>query len=219
MIKVLENFLFEKDWCELNEYSLDIHTCIGGWFIPKSLCDDIIEYFNLNKHLQYKGVTSNNINKKITIEANSDIKDSIDMMIKKDDIFQPFGSYRFLLQKCLENYLKKYNDANSNKAFNINESYNIQYYKPNDGYKIWHFENANRTDRLFAFMTYLNDNEDGGTEFKYQNLTTPAKKGLTLIWPANWTHTHRGQISKTKEKYIVTGWYSINEYQKVNNEI
>ena len=60
-------------------------------------------------------------------------------------------------------------------------------------------------------MTYLNSVEDGGTEFKYQNLITPAKKGLTLIWPAQWTHTHRGQISGTKEKYIVTGWFNFHE--------
>jgi hypothetical protein len=33
-------------------------------------------------------------------------------------------------------------------------------------------------------MTYLNDVDDGGTDFLYQKLTTPAKKGLTLIWPA-----------------------------------
>ena len=60
-------------------------------------------------------------------------------------------------------------------------------------------------------MTYLNDVEDGGTEFKYQNLTTPAKKGLTLIWPVYWTHTHRGQISNTKTKYITTGWFDFYE--------
>ena len=32
------------------------------------------------------------------------------------------------------------------------------------------------------------------------------KRGVTLIWPAPWTHTHRGQISLTHEKTIVTGW-------------
>jgi hypothetical protein len=57
-------------------------------------------------------------------------------------------------------------------------------------------------------MTYLNDVNDGGTEFLYQKITSPAKKGLTLIWPADWTHTHRGQISKTKEKSIITGWFN-----------
>ena len=57
-------------------------------------------------------------------------------------------------------------------------------------------------------MTYLNDVEDGGTEFKHQDITTPAEKGLTLIWPSGWTHVHRGQISNRKEKYIITGWYA-----------
>ena len=42
----------------------------------------------------------------------------------------------------------------------------------------------------------------------YQKLKTPAKKGLTIIWPAEWTHTHRGIVSNTKEKIIVTGWYN-----------
>ena len=37
------------------EYKLDKETLIGGWFMPENLCDDIIEYFNKNKHLQYKG--------------------------------------------------------------------------------------------------------------------------------------------------------------------
>ena len=37
-------------------------------------------------------------------------------------------------------------------------------------------------------------------------IKTKAKKGLTLIW-LDFTHTHKGVVSKTKEKYIVTGWF------------
>jgi hypothetical protein len=56
-------------------------------------------------------------------------------------------------------------------------------------------------------MTYLNDLTDGGeTEFHYQQVKVKPEKGLTLIWPADWTHTHRGIPSETQEKYIVTGW-------------
>ena len=55
-------------------------------------------------------------------------------------------------------------------------------------------------------MTYLNNVKNGGTYFKYQNLKTKAKKGLTLIWPTDFTHVHQGIISK-ETKYIVTGWY------------
>ena len=57
-------------------------------------------------------------------------------------------------------------------------------------------------------MTYLNDLEKGGTEFKYQKITTPSKKGLTLIWPTDFTHTHKSEIVN-KEKIIITGWLSI----------
>jgi hypothetical protein len=33
------------------------------------------------------------------------------------------------------------------------------------------------------------------------------RKGLTLIWPAIWTHPHRGVVSPTQTKYIATGWW------------
>jgi len=196
----------------MNEYNLDEITHIGGWFMPDNLCDDIVDYFNNNKNLHAKGVVNYGGGEKgkQTIKPVLEIKDSIELSVGQFDNHGPFTRYRDLLQECLINYVKKYPYVDALRKFNVNEPYNIQYYKPNGGYKVWHFENAGRHDRLFAFMTYLNDCDDGGTEFKYQNIITPAKKGLTLIWPANWTHTHRGQISKTKEKYIVTGWFTLN---------
>ena len=65
--------------------------------------------------------------------------------------------------------------------------------------------------RVLAFMTYLNTVEEAGTEFKFQNFKATAKKGKTLIWPTDFTHTHRGVISLSKEKYIITGWLSFIE--------
>ena len=58
-------------------------------------------------------------------------------------------------------------------------------------------------------MTYLNNVTDaGGTEFYHQQLTVQPVKGLTLVWPADWTFTHRGVPSPTQEKRIVTGWFN-----------
>ena len=62
--------------------------------------------------------------------------------------------------------------------------------------------------KALVFMTYLNDVSDGGTRFLNQDIITPAIKGLTLIWPTDWTHTHCGQISQNNIKYIATGWFS-----------
>ena len=57
-------------------------------------------------------------------------------------------------------------------------------------------------------MTYLNDVEKGGgTEWIHQKLKVKPEKGKTVIWPAEWTHTHRGIVAPKETKYIATGWY------------
>ena len=93
----------------------------------------------------------------------------------------------------------------------IVEGTNIQHYKPGGGYKQWHFERGGNVPpmclRQLVFMTYLNDVPEGGTEFYYQNKKFEAQKCKTLIWPSDFTHTHRGVISNTHEKYIITGWF------------
>ena len=32
------------------------------------------------------------------------------------------------------------------------------------------------------------------------------QKGKTLIWPAEWTHAHSGEVLNSGVKYIITGW-------------
>ena len=103
-------------------------------------------------------------------------------------------------------------DKVCDKVIDYFESKSDNHVKGTIGDNAWHFEeNGDDKKRHLVFMTFLNDVENGGTEFKYQNLTIPAKKGLTLIWPAPWTHTHKGQVSNTQTKYIITGWYNFNE--------
>ena len=56
-------------------------------------------------------------------------------------------------------------------------------------------------------MTYLNEGFDSGeTHFPMLNLEVTPEKGKTLIWPAEWTHAHRGEILNKGYKYIITGW-------------
>ena len=62
-------------------------------------------------------------------------------------------------------------------------------------------------------MTYLNDvTHKGETEFFHQKIKIKPEKGLTLIWPTDWTFTHRGIPSPTEEKYIVTGWFEYSNH-------
>lgn len=144
------------------------------------------------------------------------IKDSTDLTISDYFQYPEIIDYTIQLNQVLELYVKKYNFCNWYNPWTIIEPINIQYYRPGGGYKIWHTErtsnNSITSSRHLVFMTYLNDVDDGGeTEFYYQNLKIQPKKGLTVIWPADWTHTHRGIPSMTQEKYIITGWYNYIE--------
>ena len=83
----------------------------------------------------------------------------------------------------------------------------FQLYEPGGGYKVWHADSTGENiHRMFVYILYLNDVPDGGTEFKHQNYTCKAEKGKMLIFPANFCYVHRGQISHTTEKAIMTGW-------------
>jgi hypothetical protein len=56
-------------------------------------------------------------------------------------------------------------------------------------------------------MAYLNDVEEGGeTEFLYQKKRVKPVKNRVVVWPAGFTHTHRGNPPLSNAKYIITGW-------------
>ena len=64
--------------------------------------------------------------------------------------------------------------------------------------------------------TYLNDVTDGGeTQWLYQEKQIQPKKGLTVLWPTDFTHTHRGVVSPTQSKTIATGWYNYLDVRSI----
>ena len=199
---------------KLKEKNFDLLSFIGGWYIPTDLCDELIDYFNYNKKYSVDGTVA--VDKKGLL-VNKEVKDSIDLHIGPKNLDFVVGEYRKYLHEVLLNYLNKFEAANNVASFNVLQKINIQKYPKGGGYKEWHAENYGddySITRHLVFMTYLNDVKDGGTEFMYQNIKTQAEKGLTLIWPAQWTHTHRGIVSKNKEKYIITGWYNFELGEK-----
>jgi hypothetical protein len=77
------------------------------------------------------------------------------------------------------------------------------------GFHHWHFEQFSRetSARVLAYIVYLNDVEEGGeTEFLYQHMRVKPKKGSIVLFPAAFTHTHRGNPPLSNDKYIMTGW-------------
>lgn len=106
--------------------------------------------------------------------------------------------------------------------FRIGEINAQKYQAEKGGYPYWHSEvypqNApnDALHRIMLFMFYLNDVEEGGeTEFYYQDMSVKPKTGRMVIAPAYFTHTHRGNIPKSNDKYILTSWILFNQAQQI----
>ena len=172
---------------------------IYGKFINKDFCEKVINFFEDNHRIHRYDDKSN---RSFSV-----------MALKPFKFFKYFPEYADYLLDVLKDYKKKYEFSDSLQyQYALKQNIKIQKYKRNEGFYGWHYENNGHPDfsrlRHLVYMTYLNDVPDGGTEFLYQKKTLKAKKGYTCMWPAQWTHTHRGQVSKTREKYIITGWFS-----------
>jgi hypothetical protein len=178
------------------------------WQMPElSVCDDLITYWKNNEKFSGSNYTPSK-----GVIINKEEKDSLEVSIDvKTTISKIVENYLKNLQIAVNEYIQEFPYCNNYAPWGITDTINIQYYPPGGGYKIWHCERCSSmhpvTSRHLVFMTYLNDvNDCGETEFFHQNLKIKPKKGLTVIWPADWTYTHRGIPSMTEEKYIITGW-------------
>jgi hypothetical protein len=163
--------------------------------IDESLCDDIIENFDaMGNSATYDKLRGyNRLNQK---HLDSDILEA----------------YTEAIENAFELYKKEYPWSNiMTTPWSFFPPFNLQKYNPGDAYNPMHIEcggpREGKIQRKFGFTTYLNDIEEGGeTEFLLQGIKVKPKKGLTVIWPAGWTHPHRGIPAPNESKYIVTGW-------------
>jgi hypothetical protein len=169
--------------------------------LDTSLCDDLIDYYHKSSEYKQKGVVSGGLR--------PDSKTSTDVTIFPNSTDETIVTYLKFVNQVLGSYKEAYDAFMYPVCFA--EGMNIQYYEPGEGFPKWHCERGmyQTNQRALAFMTYLNDVTDGGeTEWLYQDRKLTPKKGLTAIWPTDFTHTHRGIISPTETKIIITGWFN-----------
>ena len=179
---------------------------IGGWQIDDpGLCEGIIEFFDNNPSLQKQGRTG--------AGHKANVKKTTDMSIEPKDLEKPthaiFTTYMDRLYDCYSDYLAQWPFlADMMSDIDVGR-FNVQKYEPGGHFGTVHTERASLSNlhRVLAFMTYLNDVEDGGmTTFSHYGIRVKPETGKTLIWPAEWTHAHAGEVVNSGNKFIITGW-------------
>ena len=171
-------------------------------------CEDTIKLFENYHRAGYtysrlgegKNVLNNkddvavNISPSIELDWNSGFIDSFHKRFY--DYIYPIYNIQYPILQTLQKHKSKY--------------IKIQKTCPTQGYHVWHCEHdalPDGRDRVLAWTLYLNDVEGGGeTEFLYQSLRFKPKTGTFILFPAHFTHTHRGNPPLSGVKYIATGW-------------
>ena len=171
------------------------------------MCKKIIDFFEDNKDLHIRGRYA--LGGNVGIAVDPSIKDSIDIALE----FNVDTIPSIIIAKVLNSYTRLYIDTfNSTEIvdeFSVDMGYNLQKYNPGQGYHLLHCENSGiGSNRVLAWTLYLNTVTDGGgTYYPEYKKTIDAVEGRLCIFPAFWTHAHKGIVSNTETKYIATGWY------------
>jgi len=180
---------------------------------PEGYCQHLISEFDA---LEAKGVGSN---RQKSNDALKHEKDDHQIFLNSRTV--EFGKFEgrsaidiFFdkLQKCYEEYTNTYSVLKTNGNIR-GTAMKMQKTGAGGGYHVWHGEQGagDSANRVVVYMLYLNALPEGGngeTEFLYQQKRVTPEEGLMLLWPASYTHAHRGNpVYSTESKYIVTGWF------------
>ena len=181
--------------------------------VPVELCNEFVE--------NWEEAKKNQTIIDCSVENESGIIDNNSILIRKDDaayvapLFStiypkpPVSEYFNFLTKCFKCYLKRY--GIEFKGILYNDYFKIHKVRKSEGFHQWHYEKAlsSTIDRIVTYMTYLEVPKKGGeTEFLHQSLRVEPIVGRTLIWPAGFTHMHRGNPPLDGEKMYITGWFN-----------
>ncbi len=218
------------------------HGAIGVFdnFLKWEFCDSVIDAFEYWHHKKYilKHDTDHKVTefegKELKLESvsygskqfkeNKSFRDDKQLYLEIAD-----GSMAMEINRavgaCFEIYSQKYCGILTDSCDPVSSwTCKIQKTVSGGGYHIWHSENGSflYRDRVLTWMIYLNDvpvENGGATDFFHQQLSLQPKKGTVVLWPATFTHMHRGAfLTGDVSKYIATGWFS-REPGDVTNRI
>ncbi|MAR18449.1 MAG: hypothetical protein CML44_03660 [Rhodobacteraceae bacterium] len=173
--------------------------------IPDETCDEILEWFKSNKHLQQEGVVySTDGGKDLGPSVKKDFKNAIQTHVP------PEAS---ISDKMTDITISALREASSrypvpSDGITLND-YCVRVYPKDEGIFKLHVDQRGfgTVSRLFACIMYLNDVKEGGeTEFPDWNIAVRPEKGKVLLFPCNYLFRHKGNVPISEEKYIATNF-------------
>ena len=172
-----------------------IHLIEGAY--SKESCNDLIDFFETNIKFAAPG------------KAGNEKLNNLEICLGIDFNKPSSTGLEFVLSNMLSQYKEKFPLINSGMGeWYVSSSCQFAKFEPDNYYNHIHCEHGKTVpNRIFAWMMYLNDAKSGTEFMNYPTLR--AKRGRCVVWPAGWTHVHRGVTPNKGLKYIITGWVSL----------
>ena len=174
--------------------------------IPDGWCKDVVNWFD---DVQKAGIVWHSRTEGVEkLRERDDEYGYVPSTLRNELLPQVWvGEYWDAITPCLNDYIAKYDFVDGLTSW----MFKIHSVGVGQGYHVFHQEHMKQqyNDRVLAFMTYLNTPDGGGeTEFLFQHKRCEPITGRTLIWPAFFTHLHRGNPVLKGRKVYLTGWYN-----------
>jgi len=165
--------------------------------IPDSLCDDLIQKFESNKD-QWENRS------KLSSERSLSFNEI--HLFKYTDTWKDESKVlQEIFTKYIDDYKKLYSEYCFPNEYGL-EPFKMKKYDSNGVDEFgWHVDVNSKSNmhRWLGFFLYLSDNEEGKTEFPYQNTITDCKKGSMVVFPPMWPWFHRGTKPIKEPKYFM----------------
>ena len=167
-------------------------------------CFEFLKWFN---KISEQGLTKSSI--EVSSLSEIDRKDEV-INIPSGltlDCF-PTGMMKSFWQNISECYKIYHNEYSIDQPTTAYE-FKVHRVNPTGGYHVWHHEHTPLTPyRILVWHLTIEACEEGGeTEFLHQSIRLEPKVGQLVIWPAGFTHKHRGNPPLKGQKTYLTGWF------------
>lgn len=179
------------------------HISIFDDVVEKEICDKIIELYDLYDSV-HGSMKSNDYG-----ESEGSLMRHDTSIFCTKDLFPQIRNYiNEVVYNCFDEYKKEFFQVET-VSIDFDEV-KLQRTPIRGGFHNWHAEvgDLSTIERCMVWMIYLNDvpENEGETEFLWQKVRIQPKAGRVVLWPAFFTHVHRGNPVYTHSKYIATGW-------------
>ena len=108
--------------------------------------------------------------------------------------------------ECIEKYKEDHPEINLTHSYWGLTNLRFKFWKKGECFNDFHSEHCfTFPNRILSFQIYLT-NHNCGTEF-YDKNVIKSKAGRFCLFPAYFTHTHKGQADLKKDRCIITGYF------------